>query len=515
MVRLLAGLLALLVLALLPAAPALAAKECGRFVKGIDLQTVTIPELQAAMDAGKLTSAELVDAYLARIAAFDTGGSLKLNSIRTLAPTAREQAEAADKARAAGDTRPLLGIPVLLKDNVSTVDMPTTAGSIALEGAMPTRDATITKKLRAAGAIILGKANLSEFANWVALGAANGWSSLGGRVKNAYTSTTSTIGDPSGSSSGSGVAASMAFAAATIGTETSGSILSPTDANGDAGVKTTMGLASRAGILPLSPSFDVAGPITRNITDAAVVLRAIAGPDPDDPATASSQTSDYVRALHRGALEGTRLAYSNDARDSLSANEQALFDAGLERLRKLGATVTGVDALTAQYAGIAELGFIPNEFKASLNEYLADWEPNAKSHNLDEVYAYAQEHADKYPYGMNLLQASDAQPGLSQLYPAAISVQSAAKADIEAALAEAGAEAIVTPGPAHANIGAAAGYPTVETQLGYLQKTPVDIGFMGRPYSEAKLLSYAYDFEQDAQVRKVPQELNTALSGTC
>jgi amidase len=510
-----ACLYAVILLALLPTGNALAAKECARFAGGIDLQTATIPELQAAMNAGDLTSAQLVDAYLARIAAFDAGGSLKLNSVRTLASDAREQAAAADAARAAGDTRPLLGIPVLLKDNVSTADMPTTAGSIALEGARPTRDATLVKKLRAAGAIILGKANLSEFANWVALGAANGWSSLGGRVKNAYTSTTTTIGDPSGSSSGSGVAASMAFAAATIGTETSGSILSPTDANGDAGIKTTMGLVSRAGILPLSPSFDVAGPITRNVTDAAVILRAIAGPDPDDPVTADAQTSDYVRALHRGALEGTRLAYSQDARDALSSNEQALFDAGLERLRKLGAVVMSVNALTAQYVGIAELGFIPNEFTASLNAYLADWEPNAKSHNLDEVYAYAQAHADKYPYGMNLLQASDAQPGRAELYPAAISIQSAAKADIEAALAEAGAEAIVTPGPAHANIGAAAGYPTVETQLGYLQKTPVDIGFMGRPYSEAKLLSYAYDFEQDAKVRKLPQELNSSLTGAC
>jgi amidase len=454
------------------------------------------------MNAGTLTAVDLVQAYERRIAAFDG----KLDAIRTLAPDALEQAAQADAARAAGDTRPLLGIPVLLKDNVSTKDMPTTAGSAALDGAQPTRDATITRKLRDAGAIILGKTNLSEFANWVSLNAANGWSSLGGQVHNAYTN-----GDPSGSSSGSGVAASMAFATATIGTETSGSILSPTDANGDVGVKTTMGLASRFGILPLSPSFDVPGPITRNVTDAAYILRAIAGPDPDDSATAGSQPSDYVRALHPGALEGTHLAYSQDAHDNLTGQHLALYDAALDRLRKLGATVTPVDSLAVQDIGITELGFIPNEFKASLNEYLATWEPDAKSHNLDEVDAYAKAHPEKYPYGTDLLDASDAMPGRSELYPAALSVREAAIADIEAALAEGNAEAIVTPGPVHANIGAAAGYPTVETQLGYVGKQPVDIGFMGRPYSEAKLLSYAYDYEQDAHVRVPPTDLNSRL----
>jgi amidase len=272
-----------------------------------------------------------------------------------------------------------------------------------------------------------------------------------------------------------------------------------------------MGLASRAGILPLSPSFDVPGPIVRNVTDAAIVLKVIAGADPDDTATASSQPSDYVRALHRGALEGTHLAYSQFAYDGLSSQEAALFDSGLARLRRLGAVVTPVQALTAQYAGLAELGFIPNEFKASLDAYLADYEPNARSHNLDEVYAYAKAHPDQYPYGTQLLQVSDAMPGRAELYPAALSVQEAARADIEAALAEGGADAIVTPGPVHANIGAAAGYPTVETTLGYIGRTPHDIGFMGRPYSEAKLLSYAYDYEQDARVRVPPTDLNPTL----
>src|SRR3954449_3115481 len=383
--RFLAAINTVLVLAELPcAAGATGVTDCLRTVDGIDLQTTTIPDLEHAMNAGTLTSVDLVNAYLKRIAFFDAA-NLNLHSVLTLAPDAADQAAAADAARAAGDTRPLLGIPILLKDNIATKDMPTTAGSVTLEGAQPTRDATIAKKLRDAGAIIVGKANLGEFANWVTLGNPNGWSSLGGRVKNAYTSTPTTIGDPSGSSSGSGVAASMAFATATIGTETSGSILGPTDASGDAGIKTTMGLVSRNGILPLSPSFDVPGPITRNLTDAAYVLKAIAGADPDDSATAGSQPSDYLRALHPGALEGTHLAYSQNDYDGLSGTKKKLFDDALARLRRLGATVVGVNALDGHESGEAELPLIPHQFKVSPNQYLADGLPNAPNHNLDEI----------------------------------------------------------------------------------------------------------------------------------
>jgi amidase len=318
---------------------------------------------------------------------------------------------------------------------------------------------------------------------------------------------------PGGSSSGPGISVSANLVTIAIGTETSGSILSPSDANSDVGVKTTLGLASRAGILPLSPSFDVPGPIVRNVTDAAIVLGAIAGPDPADPATASSQPSDYLRALRPGALEGTRLGYSQDSYDGLATDQQKLFDAGIARLERLGATVVPVRSLEAQDAGISELAFIPNEFKASLDAFLADYEPTAKSHSLDDVVAYAQAHSDKYPYGDSLLQASDLTPGRSELYPSAEAVHQTAKGDIEAALAEASADAIITPGPAQANIGAAAGYPTVMTQLGYTDagRTPMGLGFLGRPYSEAKLLSYAYDYEQDAHARVPPTDVDAPL----
>src|SRR4051794_37723306 len=365
-------LLALVVAAVPTAAPA--ATDCVRSVAGLDLQTVTIPQLQEALASGRITSADLVDAYFARIAAYDG----KLNAIRVVAGRAHEQAAALDAERRAGHVRgPLHGIPLLLKDNYNTTDMPTTAGSIALEGVVPKHEATATAKLRAAGAIILGKAELSEFAGWVDLSMPPGYSSLGGQVVNANDFTYT----PSGSSAGSGVAASMALAAATLGTETSGSILSPSDANGDVGVKTTLGLASRYDILPLAPDFDVPGPLVRTVTDAAVMLGAIAGPDAHDPATAGAAAhlppgGDYTAGLRADAVRGVTLTYSQDDHDGLEPPRQALMDAGLERLRALGAKIVPSHTLGgSESAGLTEIGAIPNEFKASLNRYLAEEMP--------------------------------------------------------------------------------------------------------------------------------------------
>jgi amidase len=508
--RLLALLLAAPVLAphFVGAAPASGA-DCARTVRGIDLQTATLPQVEQAMAGGRLTSVELVDAYLARIAAYP-----KLNAIRDLAASARRQAAALDAERAAGHVRgPLHGIPVLLKDNVNTTDEPTTAGSIALDGVVPRHEATITQRLRDAGAVILGKANLSEFAGWVDLSMPPGYSSLGGQVVNAYT-----FGDPSGSSAGSGVAASMALAGATIGTETSGSILSPSSINSDVGVKTTLGLVSRHGIPPLAPDFDVPGPIVRSVTDAAVVLGAVAGPDPADPATAGAAAhlppgGDYTAALRSDALKGVRLAY---APEDVDDEHRALFDAGIARLEKLGATVVPTRSLgDSEGYGLTEIGAIPNEFKASLNQYLADEMPGARVHSLSEIVAYNDQHPDKVKYGQNLLQASDATPGREELFaPQAESTRSGARASIDGALAETGAEAIITPGPAQANIGAAAGYPTVMVPLGYASGEPFGLGFLGGAFTEAKLLGYAYAYEQASHTRTVPNDLNAKLEAT-
>src|SRR3954467_11511388 len=510
--RSLASVLLVLLLAAVPTA-APAETDCVRTVAGLDLQSATIPQLEEALSSGRVTSVDLVDAYLARIAAYDG----PLNAIRVLADGARGQAAALDAERRAGRVRgPLHGIPVLLKDNYNTTDMPTTAGSIALEGVVPKHEATATQRLRAAGAIIVGKAELSEFAGWVDLSMPAGYSSLGGQVVNANDFTYT----PSGSSAGSGVAASMALAAGTLGTETSGSILSPSDANGDVGVKTTLGLASRYGILPLAPDFDVPGPIVRSVTDAAIVLGVIAGSDSHDPATADAAShipagGDYTKSLQADALRGARLAYSQDAHDSLDDEHRALFDAGIERIRKLGATVVAVSSFDSENTGLAEIGAIPNEFKASLNAYLASEMPNAKVHSLSDIIAYNNEHPDRVKYGQGLLQASDATPGREELFPVqAEPSRDSARASIDGALAEGAPDAIIPPGNAHANVGAAAGYPTVIEPLGYTDggKHPFGIGFLGRAFEEPRLLAYAYAYEQDAHARVVPNAVNPAVA---
>src|SRR3954447_3799670 len=381
-------------------------RDCLRFVRGIDLQTVTIPQLQTAMNAKKLTSVELVEAYLARIKAYD-----KFNAIRTLNPHAVELAAVRDAERRSGHSRgPLQGIPVLLKDNVGTDDMPTTAGSIAMQGAVPRRDATLTARLRKAGAIILGKTNLSEWANWMATGMPNGYSTLGGQVVNAYDN-----GDPSGSSSGSGVAASLGLAAATIGTETSGSVLSPALANSDVGLKTTRGFVSRTGIIPLAERFDVPGPIVRNVTDAAVMMGALAGFDPDDPATAEADSHlpagrDFTRGLGPNALQGVRIAYSPN--DTPSGDEGALWQATLDKVKKLGATLVPADGLDNDVdATVLELPSIYSEFHHDLDSYLqTEQRPGARVHSLPDVIAITADHEERRTYGEDRLIASEAAP---------------------------------------------------------------------------------------------------------
>jgi amidase len=483
-------------------APAKPIGECGRVVRGIDLQTATIPQLEAAMASGKLTSVALVDAYLARIGAYDVSGP-QLNSIRELREQARAEAAALDRERKAGIVRgPLHGIPMLLKDNIATADTPTTAGSQALEGVIPEHDAVVTQRLRHAGAVILGKANLSEFAGWVDLDMPPGYSSLAGQVLNAYDFDLS----PGGSSAGSGVATSMAFATAAIGTETSGSILNPSQAGSLVGVKTTHGLIPTTGILPLAPSFDVPGPMARSTTDAATVLGALTG-------------NDYTTALSPTALEGVRLAYDTDARGSLDDDELALFDEGIARLERLGATVVGVENSLSQFAGLAEIAAIPNEFKASLNRYLAEEMPSAGVKTLGDIVEYNRQHPERMKYGQDLLEASDLSPGLEALFPAqAEPTRALAREEIDRVLADADADAIITPGLAHANAGAAAGYPTVIEPLGYVAggTEPVGLSFLGPMNSEAGLLGYAYAYEQDAHVRVPPTDVNPELvPGAC
>jgi amidase len=499
--RLLAGAL-LLALPVLPAGSARAVpRECARTVGGVDVERATVLDLQRAMASGRLTSAALVRTYLARIKAFDHGPG-ELNAVRALNPRALAQAQALDAERRHGHVRgPLHGVPVLLKDNVGTADLPTTAGSIALAGSVPRHDADIVARLRSAGAVVLGKTNLSEFANWVDLSMPNGYSSLGGQVVNAYNG-----GDPSGSSSGSGVAASMAFAAVTIGSETSGSILSPSDVNSDVGVKPTLGLASGAGIIPLAPSFDVPGPITRNVTDAAATLSAIAGP--------KAPKGGYLPSLRKDGLRGVRLGIPS-AQNRPTGARGAVFDAAIADLRKAGATVVETDLLGATAnASLAELGLIPNEFKWSLNAYLAsEARPTTGVKTLADIVAFNAKHPDKVKYGQKLLQASDATPGLEPLATAsALPVRTQAQAAIDSALLADHLDAIVDLGAGNANVGAAAGYPTVIVPAGYVATTPTGLAFTGTALSEARLLAYGYAYEQVSHRRIAPTDLDDSLA---
>ena len=482
--------------------------DCRARVAGLDLQTATVEQLQGAIKARRLSSRTLTEAYLRRIKAYDKA----TNSIRALSPTALAEADRLDRERWSKGVRgPLHGIPVLLKDNIGTRTVPTTAGSIALEGNVPKNEAFVTQRLRAAGAVVLGKTNLSEFANWMSLGMPNGYSSLGGQVNNAYDG-----GDPSGSSAGSGVAGSMAYAAATLGSETSGSILSPSDVNGLVGVKPTHGLVSGAGVIPLAHSFDVVGPMTRNVTDAAALLTAIAGPDARDPFTTATKPADYLKGLKGASLKGVRLGYVS------GAERDPLFAAALKSLKEQGAVlVPGGDEYAAlSFTGLTELAEIPNEFKTGLNDYLRTEAGPLKSgvKTLSDIIAFNEKNPDRVKYGQNLLQASNTQPGA---YPATdgavVATRASSRAAIESVLLADDLDAILGRGPAYANVGAAAGYPTVIVPNGTAaDDTRADgLSFMGTAFDEADLLRYAAAYEKATQRRVPPTVGNPDLLVGC
>lgn len=491
--------------------------DCTRYVHGLDLETITIPQLADALRAGRITSVELTRAYLARINAFDHGKALDVNAIRAFTDDAIQQAQEADDRIEHHAARGLMdGIPVILKDNVGTRDAPTTAGSIALAGNIPKHEATIVTRLRDAGAVILAKTNLSEFANWVDLSMPNGYSSLGGQVHNPYNN-----GDPSGSSSGSGAGEALGYAAAAIGTETSGSILSPSDVESLVGVKPTVGLVSRYGVIPLAQSFDTAGPMARNVTDAAVMLQTIAGRDPKDSPYDEAPGGppvhpDYLAALERAnengsALDGARLGYSpNDAQGD------KVFTRALHDLQQAGATLVPTDELSNTSAvGLTELSEIFNEFKYGINHYLAtEAGPQVKVKDLTGIVVYNQQHPKQVKYGQKLVIASDATPGIYD-EPSAIASRTAtitaSREAIDHVLTGMQLDAYLTPGASYANIGAAAGYPTVMVPAGFNGTTPQGLGFLGSAWSEPTLLSLAYGYEQVSHRREPPTEINPSL----
>lgn len=490
-------------------------------LNGINLQTANSQDLRQALKVGQITSEALVERQLQLIAAYDSPALPNgLNSIRTLAPDAIEQARAADAKRRRGEEldTPFAGLTVLLKDNVGTQDMPTTAGSIALANNIPKFEATITTQLRESGAIVLGKTNLSEFANWMDLRMPNGYSSLGGQVIAPYDFDL----DPSGSSTGSGVAGTMAFATATIGSETSGSIISPATRHSLAAVKPTIGLVSRVGVIPLAHSFDTAGPMARNVTDAAALLQLVAGSDPLDDASPrfdnsdlQGQVPDYLAGLQTNALEGVRIG----VRDT-DINDPAPFADALDVLRSLGAELVVFDAdQPPSTTSIASLGAIFNEFKLFINRYLVD-EAGSRlpAYTLTEIIDYNRDFPEQVQFGQSLLELSDAQTGL-ELDPVYVASRETAirtsQNYIDTILSQNNVAAIVGPNGANTGVTAAAGYPNVTVPMGYTASGPQGISFAGGAFTEAQLLAYAFAYEQASLKRQAPTTINSELIAAC
>jgi amidase len=499
-----------------------------------ELEEVTVDELQRRMTAGSLTAHALTTTYLARIAALDRTGPA-LHHVIEVNPEAASIARALDEERKTKGARgPLHGIPVLLKDNVDTADgNTTTAGSLALAGSIAPRDATIARKLREAGAVLLGKTNLSEWANIRSTRSSSGWSGRGGQARNPYVLDR----NPCGSSSGSAAAVSANLCALAIGTETDGSIVCPSSANGIVGLKPTLGLVSRAGIIPIAHSQDTAGPMARTVRDAAILLGALVGTDARDSATAEAAAHaapDYTRSLDAAGLQGARIGV---VRKSFGFNPRvdALMEDALAEMARRGAVV--VDPAEIPHAGEyddSELEVLLFELKADLNAYLAELGPGAPVKSLADVIGFNDSHrAEEMPYfGQELfLRAQEKGPLTTPAYLEALEKnRRLSRAEgLDAVMDQHRLDALVAPtgGPAwltdlvngdHFSGGsstapAVAGYPNINVPLGMIFGLPVGISFMGRAWSEPTLLKIAYAFEQATKARRAPRFLVTADLG--
>jgi amidase len=490
-----------------------------------ELAEASVASLQAAIRTGKITSQALVRAYLARIKALDKAGP-RINAVIELNPDALVIARALDAERKAGKVRgPLHGIPVLIKDNIATGDkMQTTAGSLALVGSRPNRDAFIVTRLREAGAVIIGKTNLSEWANFRSTRSTSGWSSRGGLTKNPYALDRNT----SGSSSGSGAAAAAGFATLTVGTETDGSIVSPANANGIVGFKPTLGLVSRAGIIPIAASQDTAGPMTRTVADAAVLLTAIAGTDPKDDMTAeaNAKMQDYTKFLDNAGLKGKRIGVVRSQFGGRNDLASAVVEKALGVLRAQGAVLVDLAQLPgAGKYGSTELEVLQYEFKAGIASYLADYAPNSPIKSLADVLAFNEKHRDTVmPYfQQETIVASLAKAGLDSkeyLDALANNHKFSREEGIDKALKDNKLDALVAPsgspawltdfirgdfsGGGFSQAAAVAGYPHITVPAGFVQGLPVGISFVGAAWSEPTLFAMAYAFEQASKARRTP-----------
>ncbi len=506
-------------------------------VTGSELDEVTVAELQAAMTDGRLTARSVTAQYVSRIEQTNGQGPA-LRAVLEVNPDVLALAEERDRERAAHRIRgPLHGVPVLLKDNIDTADeMTTTAGSLALEGSVPSRDSEVARRLRAAGAILLGKANLSEWANFRSTRSSSGWSARGGQCRNPYVLDR----NPCGSSSGSGVAVSANMTALAIGTETDGSIVCPSSANGIVGIKPTVGLVSRAGIIPISHSQDTAGPMTRTVRDAAVLLTVLSGVDAKDPATTAARgvgaigdqvsvDADYTVFLDPDGLRGARVGVVRSFFGFHEAVDQVMADA-LEAMRDAGATV--VDPVVGpSSAGLEPDGLevLLYEFKTGLNDYLATLPTSVGVRSLAELIAFNEEHRDREMphFGQELFLAAEEKGPLTELaYREALErvrrtardrIDTSMQAEqLDALLAPTGGPAWVTDlvngdhfGGGSSRPAAIAGYPNVTVPAGYVSGLPVGLSFFGRAWSEPTLIRLAYAFEQATRVRRPPSFLPT------
>jgi amidase len=497
-------------------------------VRPFELEEITIPELQNGMNSGKFTARSLAEKYAARIDEIDKQGPA-INAVIEMNPDALTIADELDRERKAkGPRGPLHGIPVLIKDNIDTADrMMTTAGSLALVGSKPPKDSFVAQKLRAAGAVILGKTNLSEWANIRCSHSVSGWSGRGGLTKNPY----SLDRNPCGSSSGTGAGISGNLAAVGIGTETDGSIVCPSSSNGLAGIKPTVGLVSRSGIIPISHSQDGAGPMCRTVRDAAILLSALTGVDPEDAATAASAGKSHPDYAHYCDPNGLKDARIGVARKYFGFNDavDALIEQSIDVMKEQGAIIVDpADIATLGKFDDSELLVFMYELKADLNAYLARLGPSAPVHSLKEIIEFNERYRSKeMPYfGQDLFIKAEAKGTLTEkayLDALAKNHQLARTEGIDAVMDKNRLDALIAPtgGPAwltdlpngdhsaggSSNTAAVAGYPNINVTAGFIYGLPVGISFFGRAWSEPTLIKLAYSFEQATKERRTPRFL--------